>query len=166
MIQTMTNLASHAYTNLDEKAALRAFEAIRRLADGTVHNGQGQKAAESAKLQLATMLGLFPAVTIQAEAGTNPEALGKVKQALVDAGYQVPSIETGGTAKGKDVRLLYFTVGDQVDAEYVASILRQYLGGVTAVLSTSTTPMRPRQYQLQLGREAFTASPETPKPTE
>ena len=125
-----------------------------------------KKAAAVAKVQLAQMLGLFPTVTVQAETGSNPEALGKIKQALVAAGYQVPGVESGGAASGKEAKLLYYTSGDQEDAENVVNILHKYLGSLTAVLSTSPTPARPRQYQLQVGHEAFSASPDAPAPTD
>ena len=156
MIKTMTNLATNAYANLDDKAALRTFEAIRPWSDGEARNAKVQEAAELSKVQLARMLGLFPAVTIQAETGSNPEALGKIKQALVEAGYQVPGVENGGAASGKEAKLLYFTSGDQVDAENVVNILQKYLKGLTSMLSTTSTATRPRQYQLQVGRDALT----------
>ncbi|HEY3897648.1 MAG TPA: hypothetical protein VGM54_03495 [Chthoniobacter sp.] len=166
MIKTLTNLAANAYTNQDQKAALRAFEAIRPLADGSSRNTEVQAAAESAKIQLARMLGLTPSVSIEAQTGSNPEALGKIKQALVEAGYQVPSVENGGTARDKEAKLIYYTNGDQPDAENVVNVLRKYLGSITAVPSITTTPARPRQYQLQMGSEAFAAPQAAPTPTD
>jgi len=159
MIKTLTNLTTKAYTNLGESAAVKAFEAIRPLADHESENPEIRAAAESAKTQLARMLGIEPEVAIHAETGANPEVLGKLKQILTTAGYKVPSVDFAGAAHGKEAKLIYYTSGDEVDAENVVQILHQYLGSISAVLSTSETKTRPRQYQLQIGREASAGAP-------
>jgi hypothetical protein len=156
MVNTLKNLAVKTYRNLDQKTALKAFEAIRPLADRNTETPEVQAVAESAKTQLAVMLGITPEVVIEAEPGLNPEALGKLKQALEGAGYKVPSVATATAVKGSEAKLIYYTSGDEADAQNVVkTLLDAKLRGVSAVLSTATSPAQPRHYELQVSREAL-----------